>query len=164
MAARGKTTQLQIRVSPAQKRQIQALARAAGSDMSSFVLAQVLPDTRAQFLALVAELNGERSRFAVASINDLLTPIAGAELLRIAGSRPPVRLNSYLENYLCALIETAAHRTGIAAPAWLKEVQPLSAPVFGADLGSLRLHLLTHSPPAFRRRNIFIDATLGARV
>jgi len=29
---------------------------------------------------------------------------------------------------------------------------------------SLRLYLLTHSPAAFRRRNIFIDATVGAQV
>jgi hypothetical protein len=28
----------------------------------------------------------------------------------------------------------------------------------------LRAHLLTSSPPPFRRRNIFIDTTLGGRV
>jgi hypothetical protein len=36
--------------------------------------------------------------------------------------------------------------------------------VFGSDLQNLRLYLLTHSPPPFRRRNIFIDSTLGDRV
>jgi hypothetical protein len=40
----------------------------------------------------------------------------------------------------------------------------LPQPVFGSELKALRLHLLTNSPPAFRRRNIFIDATLGDRV
>ncbi len=28
---------------------------------------------------------------------------------------------------------------------------------------ALRLYLLTHAPAAFRRRNIFVDATIGAR-
>ena len=164
MATPGKIAQLQIRVSPAQKRQIQSLARCAGLDMSSFVLAQVLPQSRARFLRLVADLNGDRGRFALAEINDLLTPMAGGELLKIAGTRPPVRLDPYLENYLCALLETAAHRGGVAPPAWLHDIPPLPSPVFGTDLESLRLHLLTHAPAAFRRRNIFIDATLGARV
>jgi hypothetical protein len=40
----------------------------------------------------------------------------------------------------------------------------LTEPVFGSELQSLRLYLLTHSPPPFRARNIFIDATLGDRV
>ncbi len=164
MAAKGKTTQLQIRVSPAQKRQIQSLARSAGQDMSSFVLGQVLPDNRAEFLRLVLDLNGVRSRLALAELNDLLTPMAGAELLKIAATRPAVSLDPYLENYLCALLETAAHRGGVAPPAWVKEIPPLPTAVFGSDLESLRLHLLTHAPAAFRRRNIFIDSTLGDRV
>ena len=29
---------------------------------------------------------------------------------------------------------------------------------------SLRLHLLTHSPPPFRLRNIFIDSSVGTRM
>ena len=41
---------------------------------------------------------------------------------------------------------------------------PLAEPVFGSDLMSLRLYLLTHSPAPFRRRNIFIDASVGFRV
>ena len=43
-------------------------------------------------------------------------------------------------------------------------IAPLASPVFGSKLESLRLYLLTHSPPPFRRRNIFIDASIGARV
>jgi len=31
-------------------------------------------------------------------------------------------------------------------------------------LQSLRLHLLTHSPPPFRRRNIFIDSSPDKQV
>jgi hypothetical protein len=36
--------------------------------------------------------------------------------------------------------------------------------VFGSELQSLRLYLLTHSPPPFRARNIFIDSSLGDRI
>jgi hypothetical protein len=43
-------------------------------------------------------------------------------------------------------------------------VVPLEEPAFGTALQSLRLHLLTHSPPPFRLRNIFIDSSLGQRV
>lgn len=28
---------------------------------------------------------------------------------------------------------------------------------------SLRLHLLTRSPPPFRRRNLFVDSSIGQR-
>jgi hypothetical protein len=41
---------------------------------------------------------------------------------------------------------------------------PLAEPVFASSLQSLRLHLLVLSPAPFRRRNIFIDSTLGARI
>ena len=35
---------------------------------------------------------------------------------------------------------------------------------FASELKSLRLHLLTKSPAPFRRRNLFVDSTLGDRV
>jgi hypothetical protein len=50
------------------------------------------------------------------------------------------------------------------APAWTRSIPPLAEPVFGSDLCSLRLYLLTNSPPPFRGRNIFIDSTLGDQV
>jgi hypothetical protein len=50
------------------------------------------------------------------------------------------------------------------APSWTGEVRPLEKPVFGSSLKSLRLHLLRHSPVAFRSRNIFIDSSIGDRV
>ena len=62
------------------------------------------------------------------------------------------------------MVEQAASHKGLAPPPWIVRVPPLDEPYFGTDLKSLRLYLLTHSPPPFRRRNIFIDATLGDRV
>jgi hypothetical protein len=43
-------------------------------------------------------------------------------------------------------------------------VKPLERPWFASSLKSLRLHLLTASPPPFRRRNLFVDSTIGDRV
>jgi hypothetical protein len=52
----------------------------------------------------------------------------------------------------------------VPPPRWTPAIPGLSKPVFGTSLVGLRLHLLLRSPPAFRRRNIFIDASLGDRV
>ena len=61
--------------------------------------------------------------------------------------------------------------SGIAAankdrctPEWCRSVRPLAEPVFTTELVSLRLHLLLHAPIPFRRRNIFVDASVGDRV
>ena len=62
------------------------------------------------------------------------------------------------------MVETAAHRCKVAPPAWTLAVQPLSRPNFGSPLLSLRLHLLLATPPAFRRRNIFVDSSVGDRI
>ena len=62
------------------------------------------------------------------------------------------------------MVEYACARAGTPPPAWAGAIAPLAEPVFGSGLTSLRLHLLTRSPAPFRRRNIFIDATVGDRV
>jgi hypothetical protein len=77
---------------------------------------------------------------------------------------PPSGLAPYHANYVAAMVEYACARRGVAPPAWTGAIPPLVEPVFGSALTSLRLYLLTHSPAPFRRRNIFIDATVGDRV
>jgi len=67
-------------------------------------------------------------------------------------------------NYVTAIVEVAAHRAGVVPPRWTASVKPLDAPVCIDPSPSLRAHLLTASPPPFRRRNIFIDSTVGDRV
>lgn len=156
---------LQIRVTPAEKAAIKAGAAAAGMDMSSYVLGRVLPAPRAELERLVAELaaSPEERRFALAAIHDFLAGTSQREFVLATSARPTPTLDHYLENYLVAMIETTAHRHGLPAPEWTGAVAPLKVPVFGSALPGLRLHLLTHSPPAFRRRNIFIDSTIGSR-
>jgi hypothetical protein len=62
------------------------------------------------------------------------------------------------------MVEAVCAKRGIPLPTWTRKIGPLEAPQFGSKLQALRLHLLTHSPAAFRRRNIFIDASVGDRV
>ncbi len=67
-------------------------------------------------------------------------------------------------NYLAAMIEQTAASLAVAAPEWTRLVPPLKHPVFASELGSLRLHLLMNALPPFRRRNLFVDTSIGGRV
>ena len=165
MPAPAKSTQLQIRVSPAEKSAIQRAARRAGMDMSAYVLARLLPALSRRFTALV-EACGDPAgaRFALAELNSWLAGLGAGELSEAVASPPPAVLTPYLANYVAAMVEYACAQRDVAPPVWTRSIAPLAEPVFGSQLMSLRLHLLTHSPAPFRRRNIFIDATVGARV
>jgi hypothetical protein len=60
------------------------------------------------------------------------------------------------------MVELAAHQKGVVPPAWVREVPPLDEPHFATPLEGLRL--LRASPVPFKRRNIFIDSSVGDRV
>jgi hypothetical protein len=165
MRASPKTTQLQIRVSAAEKAAIKRAAQSAGMDMSSFVLGRLLPASGARFQQLTSACEDEAGgRFALAELNAFLSGLAGGELRDAVLSAPTVRLAAIPANYIAAMVEYACAKRGVEVPAWTGQIAPLESPLFGSQLESLRLHLLTHSPPPFRRRNIFIDASIGARV
>lgn len=160
-----KTSQLQIRVTPAQKQALKRLARAAGQDLSSYVLSHALPKHRERFESLVAAVaHDDERRFALAELNDLLTHVTRNELERMISEPPSLPSPPYWRNYLAAMVEQAAHQKGVTSPKWLAEVEPLTEPHFAAPLASLRLHLLRASPVPFRRRNIFVDSAIGDRV
>ena len=165
MRAAPKTSQLQIRVSPAQKAAIQREARQAGMDLSAFVLHRLLPVAATRFQALTAACVGEDDRrFALAGLNTFLAGLGAGELRDAVAARPQKALAPIPANYIAAMVESACARSRVAPPAWTGEIAPLAEPLFGSELQSLRLYLLTHSPPAFRRRNIYIDASIGAQV
>ena len=160
-----KTTQMQIRVSATEKAAIQRAASRAGMDMSAYVLARVLSLPAAQFRDGIRDCAESASpRFALAELNSLLSDLSAGELRDAIAASPPPGLSPFLENYIAAMVEYACATRAIAVPAWTRAIAPLSEPVFGSELQSLRLYLLTHSPPPFRVRNIFIDSTLGDRV
>ena len=160
-----KTQQLQIRVSAAEKAAIQRAAKAANMDMSCWVLQQVLPPQQDLLQGLFKRLSqADDSRYLLAEINACLTALTAAEFNHAVQLPPPAKLSAYIANYIAAMVEYAAHQKGVAPPDWTSEIQALSQPVFGSELKSLRLYLLTHAPIPFRRRNIFIDASIGDRV
>ncbi len=160
-----KTAQMQIRVSADQKTAIQRAAARAGMDMSAYVLAQVLPVPMTRFREIAAACEvSDSPRFALAELNSLLSGLTAAELREAVATPPPPGLTAFLANYIAAMVEHACARRSIAVPAWARSIPPLAEPVFGSELQSLRLYLLTNSPPSFRSRNIFIDSTLGDQV
>jgi hypothetical protein len=160
-----KTAQMQIRVSAQEKAAIQRAAATAGMDMSAYVLAKVLSASADQFQDCVQDCADSASpRFALAELNSLLSNFTAGELRDVIAVSMPPGLSPFLANYIAAMVEYACAQHAIAAPAWTGSIAPLAEPVYGSELLSVRLHLLTHSPPPFRARNIFIDATLGDRV
>lgn len=165
VAAFSKTSQLQIRVSAADKIAIQRAARSAGMDMSAYVLERVLGVHDRRVAALMQQLKRDSTRrFALAELHDILASLTAGELVRAVASPPPAQLPAETANYVAAMIEYTCAQRGVDAPVWTRSIAPLVTPMFGSQLQSLRLHLLSKSPPPFRRRNIFIDTSIGGRV
>ncbi len=162
-----KTTQIQIRVSPAEKAAIERLAAMAGMDLSTYLRTRALPAHRERFVELVGHLKdagpSDRS-FVLAELNDLLAGLTSAELSEAVEEAEVGALPPYERNYVAAMVEQACARKGVPPPKWASAVAPLDRPRFVVELESLRPHLLRASPVPFKRRNIFIDATIGDRV
>lgn len=159
-----KTEQLQIRVSKKQKAALRRLARIANLSLSEFVLSKVLEPPESRFLALVSQLkesNGKREVFA--EMNDLLSSLQATEFQEFL-IEPSEDLSPFMKNYLAAMIERRAREIHCLAPEWVRRVKPLENPYFGSEIESLRGYLLVSSPVEFKKRNIFIDSTLGSRI
>lgn len=166
MARVRKDSQLQIRLTAQQKRRIEEQARRSGKTVSALALERLLGTEGRQFQTLIAELadaTGERERLALAHLHDHLEELPGQDFAS-ALPRPEVDLSDRQANILAAMVEYAARRKGVAPPEWTADIPPLDRPVFGSGLRSLREYLLVRSPVEFRRRNLFVDASVGARV
>jgi hypothetical protein len=71
----------------------------------------------------------------------------------------PVGADRLQNAYLAALGEYLADEAGLVAPLWTESPgRFLSRPFFAGGMDSLKAILLVESPPAFRRRLIFISA------
>ena len=160
-----KTRQLQIRVTVAEKRGLRARARAAGLDLSAYVLARALPDAGVRFRELVGMLADDATRRpALAEIHDLLASVVRMELADAVPEPVWTGVPPWAQNYVAALVEQAADQLRIAPPDWVGRVQPLETPHFATSLRTVRPYLLVATPVPFKRRNVFTDAGLGARV
>lgn len=160
-----KTAQLQIRVSPEQKRTLRRMAREAGTDMSSWILNRVLPAETAAFHRLVASFAQADGRsIALAELSEYLRGLSAGAFARAVADAPRVSLTAARLSYLAAAIDRAAANRELESPEWARKAPVPLEPQVGSRLASVRLHLLTMGPVAFRRRNIFVDASIDERV
>lgn len=165
MTPKAKSEQLQIRVTPQQKDALRFLAERAGVDVSTYVLSRALPRLELEFNAFVDQLRSpELKKYAWAELNDLLTDVSAGDFSVVCAEPWTLRsLDERMQNYIAAMVEEAAGHLGVAPPAWTAEVEPLAEPWFASDFESLRPYLLMASPVPYRRRNIFIESSLGTR-
>ena len=135
-------------------------------DVSNWVLNLVLPPVEREFQDLYRELvtRAHARSYILAEVQDLLGSLNGKDFEQAVRHAPEVSLAPFEANYLAAMIEYAAKLKGTIPPAWTKAVPALERPWFASSLTSLRLYLLTNSPPPFRRRNLFVDSSVGQRV
>lgn len=133
--------------------------------MSTYVLSRALPDAGLRFLNLLDALrDDDQPSFVLAELNDFLSGLASSELRSAVEQADVTRLTPYFQNYVAAMVELAAYQRQVPPPAWVRDIEPLEAPHFATSLQSLRLHLLRTAPVPFKRRNIFIDSSIGDRV
>lgn len=162
---RRKSAQLQIRVTPEQKRALRRLANGAGLDVSTYVLGRALPRARTAVDEILHALAGDEDpRFALAALADLLRGLSVAERAEDLADLDLTGLSPRLQNTVAAMVEHVSARSGVAPPEWTLAVEPLADPHFAVPFQRLRAYLLRSSPVAFKRRNLFVDSTLLDRV
>lgn len=160
-----KSHQLQIRVTAGQKAELKRNAQRAGLDMSTYVLTRALPASRSKVTEAIGRLTSDDGqRLALAELNDLLAGLAPSAFADAVSDVDLRGLSPFLQNYVAAMVEQAAHLKAVRPPTWTRDIEPLELPYFAVPFERLRPHLLRSSPVAFKRRNLFVDATIGDRV
>ena len=161
-----KTSQLQIRVNANEKARIRQRAADAGMDVSKWVLHKLLPPVEERFQQICEGLatGPSEQTYVLADLHDFFMRLEAREFSLAVQFPPASQPPPFEANYLAAMIEYAAAEKKITVPRWVRDIEPLDRPWFASSLQSLRLYLLTHSPPAFRRRNLFVDSSVGSRV
>jgi uncharacterized protein (DUF1778 family) len=158
-----RSSQLQIRVTPAEKSALKRLAAAAGESVSTYVLSRVLPSEERVISALYHVLaeKGRDDRATLAELAGVLAGMLPTEVHERVPEPDRATLGPVLLNSIAALVETAAHRKEVDPPAWVAAVPPLPRPHFGWTLRSLRPHQLRVTPIPFKRRNLYFDPSTG---
>jgi len=158
-----RSSQLQIRVTPAEKAALKRLAHATGQSVSNYVLTRVLPREEMLVAELYQSLADSRSdpRRKLVELARILEHISPSDIEARVPEPEPGTLGPVLMNSIAALIESAAHEKGASTPPWVATVPPLPRPHFGWPLRSLRPHQLRVTPVPFKRRNLFFDPAAG---
>jgi hypothetical protein len=152
----GRTSQLQIRVSPEQKAALKRLAAAAGQNVSQYVLSQALPRSGDQLLRVLDELRGEDDcRPALATLARVLAGLGRDDLERSLDSWSVDGMTALTQNRVMALIEDLVASRGIEPPPSAATVAPLPRPHFRWTLDSLRPQQMRATRVVYKRRNLF---------
>lgn len=162
-----RTEQLQIRISSADKRRLKRAAARFGLGISEFVLKRALNGILEYeaISKLCKSLDDQpEEKFVFAELHDLLASYPKDTLEYLAENSWPLPDNLWAKNYIAAMFEEILVKNEVDIPDWLQEIPVLSEPWFATELKSLKNYLLLSSPIAFRKRNLFIDSTVGARV
>ena len=160
-----KSDYLQIRVSPREKAALRRRAAQADQDLSTYVLTSLLPDERRRFEDVVLALrDGACRAYAYAEVSDLLSRLSARRLKEVVAEADLHGLPDLTQNYVAAMVEETCRSRGVEPPDWTRRVPPLTEPFFATRLPGLRLHLLKSSPVSFKRRNLFVDSTVGDRI
>jgi len=156
-----KTSQLQIRVSPSQKAALKRLARHRGCSVSELVLSAVLPSVNQEFQRLAQALEEPATRReALSALRAFLGGLGSSEELAAAVAGLDLRdLGPVARNLAAAAVEERFGGFTEDLPSWLRSVPALDRPYFGWRLRSLRPHLMRLTPVAYKRRNLYVDAT-----
>ena len=154
----GKTSQLQIRVSPSEKATLKRLAADAGLSISAYVLSVSLPSRQLEFRERLVGLLAQSDRGkALSDFAVFLSELGVDEFRDAAVSADLDGMPLLLQNLAAAAVEQEAQRKSVPPPAWTVGVQPLPRPYFSWDLRSLRPHLMRVTPPSYKKRNVFIS-------
>ena len=157
-----RTSQLQIRVSPAEKAALKRLASLSGQTVSAYVLAQALPAATDSLSASLKELRVEPPEPApdLAPLRRSLSVLPPNEFRERLASVNVADLTNLTQNRVAALVEEVSYNLGIDPPSWVAAIPPLDRPFFRWQLPSLRPHQLRATPVSLKRRNVF-DPYLG---
>lgn len=76
----------------------------------------------------------------------------------------PVLTNPRLKNLLASIVESLCLESEVAAPHWVKGIEPLKEPWFVSGIENLKASAIQESPVPFLKRNIFVLENFLERV
>ena len=121
-----KTSQLQIRVTPEEKRALKRLATDAGISVSRYVLASVLPSPQLEFARHVQALRGHGERpKALSRLRAFLSQLSAEEITQAIADVDVESLPPILCSYVAATVEEVAQEKRQLSPRWVKPGRPL---------------------------------------
>ena len=114
------------------------------------------PKTLAEIPTRAAK--GEDFSMLTREFVDEVLNMSAEQATAAVSEEPQASSNPVHKAWLAAMAEHYARKMGGVVPAWSMGADCfLDMPHFGTSLQSLKAHLLISSPPAFRRRMIFVE-------